>query len=206
MSDEIREQIDLGASLEMAESTIDILLDVIDADDSNLKYLTIVKEALDIKECDRQIYIRNRIEQWNRDEKKYEQEIEELAKIMEGMLEEEDRTDQTKIELIRQYIEMNITYERTDDTMYNFYLDKKGQCYHIAKMFKDLCTKLGVKAYMVKGYAGSEKHVWNKVIVDGEEYYFDITYNITKPDNVMNYSWLGYEDMLDDHIEVMVIR
>ena len=49
-----------------------------------------------------------------------------------------------------------------------------GQCYHLATVFKDMCSTVGI----TNNYAATPSHVWNYVTLNGITYTFDPTAQI----------------------------
>ena len=77
------------------------------------------------------------------------------------------------------------------------FFDKKGQCYQITYIFKDLCEAVGIKCEYVEN--SERSHCWNKITINDKsgkkhEYYFDVTDNIQLKEKGKNdnskYSWL----------------
>jgi hypothetical protein len=55
-------------------------------------------------------------------------------------------------------------------------LNGKSVCQGYAKTLQYMLQKLGIQSFIVNGYAGSEKHAWNLIRVDGSYYYIDATW------------------------------
>lgn len=195
---------------EMAESeeVFDIIFDVIDADNNNLKYNKLIQDALDIPKQKRRAFIQNKIDLYNYQNKLYREDVVSTAKLLAEQIvaKKPDYTKKDMVNLISGYIEEGFTYKITHESMYNFIKSRKGQCVHIATYFKDICTEVGIRAYIVKGFSRGENHVWNKVIIDDREYYFDLTFNMTGKDEVDGYyAWRTKEEFLEDHEEFRVV-
>lgn len=56
--------------------------------------------------------------------------------------------------------------------------ESKTICSGYSSAFQLLCSLNDIQCYQVYGYVDTEaqQHSWNKVIIDGQEYFFDITY------------------------------
>ena len=101
-------------------------------------------------------------------------------------------SDYEKIRRIHDWIALNIRYDM------NSYLDRnrtgirratvyprtvliRGQavCAGYSNLFKFMCNVAGAKAKTIRGSAGGpngiEPHAWNIVLVEGKEYYIDVT-------------------------------
>ncbi len=61
-------------------------------------------------------------------------------------------------------------------TAYGCLINKKTVCSGYAKAFQLIMEKMGYDCLYVVGYAG-ESHAWNMVFIEGEGYYFDITWD-----------------------------
>ncbi len=77
--------------------------------------------------------------------------------------------DKNIIENDEEYIEKTLT-------------NKKGICADYASLFTDLCTRLGIKSYVVEGYTlkynslDYTSHAWNTAYIDSAWYLFDPTW------------------------------
>jgi hypothetical protein len=58
----------------------------------------------------------------------------------------------------------------------------KGICQAYAEMFDLMMLKMGIPSQMVRGEASGQKHVWNMVLLSGEWYMVDVTWNDPTPD------------------------
>jgi hypothetical protein len=103
------------------------------------------------------------------------------------------QTDKDKSRAIFIWIASNIKYDIENMFAINFYeneLDKiskplqtrKGICENYAALFKDLCTKSGLKSYVIEGYTKQNgfsdylSHAWCAARIDGAWYLFDPTW------------------------------
>lgn len=57
------------------------------------------------------------------------------------------------------------------------FLEKKAVCEGISKAFKFLCDEFGIICIVVYGKAGYENHSWNLVVLHGEPYHVDVTWD-----------------------------
>ncbi len=246
----------LKKELDETNAILNTILDVLALDGKELKYHKIITDSLDEPLETRRNYITHRLDKYYADEKKYLKYLDETAdliqeqvrtvkedptqedyvKVIQRFIEEQfcyEKTDDTMysfvrdkkgqcahfavlfrdlckkmgVKVIQRFIEEQFCYEKTDDTMYSFVRDKKGQCAHFAVLFRDLCKKMGIKAWVLKGPSEGANHAWNKVRIDNEDYYFDLTYNITGAEEVNGYyAWRTYEEMLKDHQVQIVLE
>ena len=102
----------------------------------------------------------------------YKKEIERAFSTMNLNCSNEELISQ-----IVEYICKNYSYKITNERMYTFVEYRKGQCMHYASMFKDMCLAAGIDMHYLEGIAkNGGAHAWNKVVLDGQEYYFDINW------------------------------
>jgi transglutaminase-like putative cysteine protease len=93
--------------------------------------------------------------------------------------------DYELVNQINAYLTNNFTYEITGNGQVSSMITTgKGQCYHFAHLFADLCNSVGISC----SYVGTADHAYNIVTVDGISYRFDPTYNNTSHSTA--YSWL----------------
>lgn len=104
-----------------------------------------------------------------------------LKKIIKNGMSEYD-----KVLAIHDWICENIIYKEADDTsdqdIYGALVNKQARCAGYAKAFTYLLEKVDIKSSVISGNAldknaQSVAHAWNIVYIDGEPYYFDITWN-----------------------------
>lgn len=73
-------------------------------------------------------------------------------------------------------------YEKKEDKIINVLKTKKGICENYASLFCDICTKAGIKSFMVHGYTKQNgfidyiPHVWASALIDSTWYLFDPTW------------------------------
>lgn len=91
-----------------------------------------------------------------------------LATLKEG-------SDEFKLFQISAYIAERITY--TDGARESVEgLNGNGVCSTYALLFYKAASRLGIQTYLCFGYAGGGSHAWNMVMLDGEEYFYDVTW------------------------------
>lgn len=79
-------------------------------------------------------------------------------------------------------------------------------CQGYANAYQRIMNSLGVPTDYVSGYAWSGRewgrHGWNRVLIDGNYYYVDVTWNDAKYDSYKNrYLLVSHEKMSRDHAE-----
>ena len=52
-----------------------------------------------------------------------------------------------------------------------------GMCIHYAMLFEAACDYLDIPCDSVRGFANGENHRWNRVYLNGQAYYIDVTWN-----------------------------
>lgn len=77
-------------------------------------------------------------------------------------------------------------------------LDKRAVCEGIAKAFKFLCDKSGIKCIVVYGMAKGSYHSWNMVILRQEFYHVDVTWDRRSYD----YFNVTTEEIMRDHLPI----
>ena len=102
------------------------------------------------------------------------------------------------INRINNWICSEMSYVITNDSdVYSGFYRGIGQCYHYSNMFKLLCKYIGIECDTVYGYANGGAHSWNKAVINGQTYYFDITWNDYYGDS--RYSWLTESQLKQTH-------
>lgn len=97
------------------------------------------------------------------------------ARVDEALLNMRDGSDRYKLWQISKYLANRITYtDGTRDAISG--LNGNGVCATYAILFYKMATRLGIQCYYCSGYAGGGFHAWNMVVLDGEEYFYDVTW------------------------------
>lgn len=97
------------------------------------------------------------------------------ARVEEALLNMSEGSDRYKLWQISKYLADRITYtDGARDAIGG--LDGKGVCATYAMLFYKMATRLGIECYYCVGYAGGGLHAWNMVVLDGEEYFYDVTW------------------------------
>lgn len=86
-----------------------------------------------------------------------------------------DGSDRWLLWQISNYIAARVAYtDGVRDTLDG--LNGKGVCATYAMIFYKMASRLGIQTYLCYGYTGDVYHCWNAVELDGELYYYDITW------------------------------
>ena len=86
-------------------------------------------------------------------------------------------TDMDKVDAIVKIVCDTITYDESYATLVDNYTyrDGKGVCEDYARSVMALCQVAGIPCTYETGYAYGYAHGWNKVTLNGTDYYSDIT-------------------------------
>lgn len=109
---------------------------------------------------------------------------------------------------IHDYLVENVSYVDTGDSSYNAYsalINGIAVCSGYTECFKTFMDMLGIENGTVSGEAGNEQHIWNTVMLDGQWYHVDVTwddpigssfeytdhayFNISAKDMALDHTW-----------------
>ena len=86
-----------------------------------------------------------------------------------------DGSDRWMLFQIANYIAARVEYTPgVRDTIDG--LNGRGVCATYAMLFYKMAARVGIQAYLCYGYAGDAFHAWNAVELEGELYYYDVTW------------------------------
>ena len=119
------------------------------------------------------IYTMSKTERYN-----YKEQIDQaadawLAAVPAGA------TDYEKARVIFDTLVKEVDYvsgSEENQNIISVFVNKKSVCQGYAKAFQYMLAKVGIESTLVKGVAENESHVWNLVKLDGDYYYFDVTW------------------------------
>ena len=115
---------------------------------------------------------------------------------------DEDLSEYEKVLAVHDWICQNVTYEtledHSDQDIRGVFLYKKAVCSGYAKAFSYLLNKLNIRSSTVGGFStidvkNTEKesrHLWNLAYIDGQPYYFDVTWDDSSSGAPL-YEWFG---------------
>lgn len=97
------------------------------------------------------------------------------ARVDEMLSTMKEGSDQFKLFQIAAYITERIVY--TDGVVETVDgLNGNGVCVTYAMLFYKAASRLGIQNYICYGQMGEGYHAWNMVILDGERYFYDVTW------------------------------
>lgn len=104
-----------------------------------------------------------------------------------------------KVLAIHDWLCDNIIYGEasndSDQDLYGALILQKARCAGYAKAFTYLLEGAGIKSEVISGHSLNKNlervpHAWNLVYIDGEPYYFDVTWDDDEGDGII-YDWFG---------------
>lgn len=111
---------------------------------------------------------------------------------------DENMSDREKIRAVHDWIVKNTAYDianynagtipREDYSLVGVMLNHTGVCEGYADTFRYFCDVLDIEC----GTVASSNHAWNKVKLDGEWYYIDVTWDDPLPDGGSTVRWYKY--------------
>lgn len=88
-----------------------------------------------------------------------------------------------------------LDYERTNENLESSitgaFTQKRAQCQGYAMAYTYLCQLMGITCICITGTANNDGHMWNKVLIDGEWYNIDVTWD----DNLSSYDYFCLSDL-----------
>ena len=66
------------------------------------------------------------------------------------------------------------------DGLYCVQMGGGGACGNYADLYQTLCQAVGIDCQIISGKSGSDSHAWNVMMINGKEYYNDVTWNDTE--------------------------
>ncbi len=102
----------------------------------------------------------------------------ELEKVLFSI--EEGMTDFQKALVLHEYMCEKFSYDESlkNHTMYELLRDGRGTCQALTLTYMELLERVGIES----GYAYSSEimHIWNVILLDGEWYHVDITWDMAQ--------------------------
>lgn len=142
-------------------------------------------------------------------------------RALDGMVDEVLRkmissgmTNLEKADAVHDYIVLMTKYRKdtsgSPHSPYTVMKERGGVCQGYASLAYKMFDKLGFAVWLAPGNAGGGDHLWLKVMVDGEWYNMDVTFDDPVPDrkNTVQYKYDLISDGLisSDHRENLEIR
>ena len=97
------------------------------------------------------------------------------ARVDEMLSMLKEGSDRFKLFQIAAYIAERIEYDESFREPLDG-LNGNGVCSTYAMLFYKAASRLGIPTYICYGYACGEYHAWNMVELDGETYFYDVTW------------------------------
>ncbi len=139
-----------------------------------------------------------------------EAQVDAAVKSLLAQLALDGRSDAEKIRAIYDWICTNVTYDQTNlnnssyvlkYTAYAALIDRTAVCQGYALLLYRLALELGVDMRFISGTANGGGHGWNIVCLDGLYYNLDATWDATRRQAGMDYSWyLRGSSNFTDHV------
>lgn len=110
----------------------------------------------------------------------------------------DNMSEYEKVLAIHDWICNNVTYgsgvNNSDQDIYGAIVLKRAMCAGYAESFAYILNRLDIKSEVISGESinkdgESVTHAWNLVYIDGEPYYFDVTWD--DDDSGIIYDWFG---------------
>ena len=126
-------------------------------------------------------------------------DIDRVANAVIQTVVNENMSEYNKVLAIHDWLCMNITYaaapDDSDQDIYGALVNKRARCAGYAKAFTYLLDKIGIKSEVISGDSIDKNgenvpHAWNLIYIDGEPYYFDVTWD-DDDENGHSYDWFG---------------
>lgn len=109
-------------------------------------------------------------------------------------------SDRDKIIKTNNWLTSNAIYDETHQktSCYSNVIEGTSTCNGYTRAFYAICSYSDIKCENIRGYANNILHIWNKVYIDGEWQYVDVTWNSMSSSD----SWLliSKESIDRDHI------
>ena len=112
-----------------------------------------------------------KIEQAERDRRIINARIDEALSTLPDA-----KSDRVLLYEIAEYISRKIEYDNTDSSNTIDALNGDGVCRHYAILFYKMARRIGYECYICYGYADGIYHAWNQVIINGQSYFYDVTF------------------------------
>lgn len=132
--------------------------------------------------------------------KQYFEEL--LNNLISGAMVSSTKLEQEKY--LHDTICQLLTYDASNalcQGTYESLTTKKAMCAGYARLFQIACRKLDIPCYYLTGTSNGESHAWNMVIIDGKQYFVDLTWDDTDSSKNVSYKYFNksFEDFAKDH-------
>ncbi len=107
-------------------------------------------------------------------------------------------SDIEKVKYAHDYLTNTIDYTHNDmdQSAYSGFVWKQTVCAGYARCFAYMMHKNGIPCAVLAGWANNEAHMWNLLVLDGEYYVMDVTWDdpIGNPANTYYYNYFNITD------------
>lgn len=106
---------------------------------------------------------------------------------------------EARIAFINDWFMEHVKYRESYDqnTAYSALIDKVSACYGYARAFQAVCNYTGIECESIEGIANNQPHIWNRVKVDGQWKYIDVSWNSSAGEK--NWYLIPVEEMDKSH-------
>jgi hypothetical protein len=116
------------------------------------------------------------------------------AEILSGI--DPAASDYDKVRYVHDWLCQNVSYvfsdDHTDQNIYGALVERQAVCSGYCNAFQYLLGQMGIEAKVISGTDDTgESHAWNSVVLDGETYYCDVTWDDQEGDggSYISYNW-----------------
>lgn len=129
---------------------------------------------------------------------------ERLSVFLSGIT--SDMTDYEKSKYVYDVLIQNVTYDKSvanNQNIISVFIDGATVCRGYASAAQYLFSILGIESFIVEGMANDEYHAWNAVKLDGDWYYFDVTWGNSQyetANGMVSYTDYSYLNTTEEEI------
>lgn len=151
------------------------------------------------------IYTLTKKERYN-----YQEQIDKVADSWLASI-PSDADDYTKAKVIFDILASQVKYatdSAENQNIISVFINKQSVCQGYSKAFQYLLSKVGIESSLVRGESRGSAHAWNLVKLDGDYYYFDVTWATPSFDedneneSFINYSYFAVttDEIQTEHV------
>lgn len=109
----------------------------------------------------------------------YEMQLETEKKLYDFSQSLSGLSDREKIVKANNWVASNATYDETlkKTSCYFNVVEGSSTCNGYARAFYAICCYSGIRCENIRGYVDNKLHIWNRVYVDQDWEYIDVTWN-----------------------------
>lgn len=98
------------------------------------------------------------------------------ARIEEALQNMKEGSDRFKLQQISEYLANRIEYDVDQEDALRGITTGRGECEVYSELFYRMAARLGIEVHICHGPTGTGYHAWNMVVLDGEPYFYDVTW------------------------------